>query len=159
MLADLLHGILFGLKISDSLKNNTVRQTIGLASKESSQFGSSPEDGFFGLGLDTIESLSGAKTFMDNTATAGVLAQPRLFNSEGGTYLFGTIDNTKYTCSLTYVLVTKKGYWRVWCKTLLLTTPQDIIDGTTLIIFSDAAAQANHDQINGATNNPTTAVV
>lgn len=39
----------------------------------------------------------------------------------------------------------------------LVQTPQDIIDGTTLIIFSDAAAQANHDQINGATNNPTTA--
>ncbi|KAF9326484.1 hypothetical protein BG006_010089, partial [Podila minutissima] len=55
------------------LENITIRQTIGLASIESSQFGSSPDDSFFGLGFDTIESLSGVKTFMDNTATAGVL--------------------------------------------------------------------------------------
>ncbi|KAF9292988.1 hypothetical protein BGZ74_011898 [Mortierella antarctica] len=102
---------------------------------------------------------------LSRSRSLGLLPSERLFNSEGGAYLFGTIDNTKYTCSLTYVLVTKKGYWRVLVQDAafngqsLVQTPQDIIDGTTLIIFSDAAAQAIHDQINGATNDPTTAVV
>ncbi|OAQ34642.1 acid protease [Linnemannia elongata AG-77] len=53
-----------------------VRQTIGLATAESTQFGSSPADGLFGLGFDTIESVSGVKTFLDNAIAAGVLAQP-----------------------------------------------------------------------------------
>jgi hypothetical protein len=54
----------------------TVRQTIGLATSESTQFGSSPADGLFGLGFDSIESVSGVRTFMDNAIAAGVLAQP-----------------------------------------------------------------------------------
>ncbi|KAG0034810.1 hypothetical protein BGZ81_002902 [Podila clonocystis] len=148
----------------------SVRQTIGLAAKESSQFGSSPEDGLFGLGFDTIESVSGVKTFMDNAIVAGVLVQPvvsvflpseRLFNGEGGAYLFGAIDNTKYTGSLTYVPVTKKGYWQVLVQDAAFNgqslgqTSQGIVDtGTTLIIVGDAAAQAIHDQIDGATNDP-----
>ncbi|KAF9344489.1 hypothetical protein BGX26_004316, partial [Mortierella sp. AD094] len=100
----------------------SVRQTIGLATKESSQFGSSPEDGLFGLGFDTIESVSGVKTFMDNAIAAGVLAQPvvsvflpseRVFNGQGGQYLFGGIDTTKFTGSLTYVPVSQQGYWQI----------------------------------------------
>jgi len=54
----------------------SVRQTIGLATAESSQFASSPADGLFGLGFDTIESVSGVKTFLDNAIAAGALAQP-----------------------------------------------------------------------------------
>ncbi|KAF9343479.1 hypothetical protein BGX26_005652, partial [Mortierella sp. AD094] len=48
----------------------SVTQTIGLATKESSQFNSSPSDGLFGLGFDSIESVSGVKTFMDNAIAA-----------------------------------------------------------------------------------------
>ncbi|KAG0342412.1 hypothetical protein BG000_004709 [Podila horticola] len=148
----------------------SVRQTIGLATKESSQFGSSPEDGLFGLGFNSIESVSGVKTFLDNAIAAGVLAQPvvsvflpseRLFNGQGGEYLFGAIDNTKYTGSLTYVPVTQEGYWQVLVEDAAFNgqslgqTSQGIVDtGTTLIIVGDDAAQAIHGQISGSTNDP-----
>ncbi|KAG0053786.1 hypothetical protein BGZ83_000421 [Gryganskiella cystojenkinii] len=148
----------------------SVRQTIGLATSESSSFGSSPEDGLFGLGFDTIESVSGVKTFLDNAIAAGLLAQPvvsvflpsqRLFNGQGGQYLFGAIDNSKFTGELTYVPVTKQGYWQVAIDGItaggqdLGQSSEGIVDtGTTLIAISDAAAQAIHSTIDGATNDP-----
>ncbi|KAF9901337.1 hypothetical protein EC991_006264 [Linnemannia zychae] len=143
-----------------------VRQTIGLATQESSQFGSSPEDGLFGLGFNTIESVRGVKTFMDNAIAAGLLTQPvvsvflpsqRLFNGKGGEYLFGGIDNSKFTGALKYVPVTRKGYWQVAIRDALFNgralghASEGIIDtGTTLIIISNAAAAAVHDNIPGA---------
>ncbi|KAF9170916.1 hypothetical protein BGX21_008267 [Mortierella sp. AD011] len=148
----------------------SVRQTIGLATKESSQFGSSPEDGLFGLGFDNIESVSGVKTFMDNAISAGLLAQPvvsvflpsiRRNGGVGGSYLFGGIDSTKYTGSLTYVPVTQKGYWQILVQDAsfngvsLGQTSQGIVDtGTTLIIVGNAAAKAIHKKIPGSKNDP-----
>ncbi|KAF8939950.1 hypothetical protein BGZ58_008214 [Dissophora ornata] len=147
-----------------------VKQTIGLATAESAQFGSSPSDGLFGLGFDTIESVAGVKTFMDNAIAGGVLAQPvisvflpsvRRNGGVGGAYLFGAIDNTKFTGQLTYVPVTRKGYWQIdvedagFNNQSLQQTSQGIIDtGTTLVIVSDAAAQAIHGNIQGAVNDP-----
>ncbi|KAF9096937.1 hypothetical protein BGX23_010113, partial [Mortierella sp. AD031] len=137
--------------------------TIGLATKESSQFGSSPEDGLFGLGFNTIESVSGVKTFLDNAIAAGALAQPvvsvflsseRLFNGQGGEYLFWGIDTTKFTGSLSYVpqvLIQDASYNGV----SLGQTSQGIIDtGTTLVIVGDAAAQAIHKKIPESVNDP-----
>ncbi|KAG0348269.1 Type I transmembrane sorting receptor [Podila minutissima] len=148
----------------------SVRQTIGLATKESSQFGSSPEDGLFGLGFNTIESVSGVKTFLDNAIAAGALAQPvvsaylpsvRRNGGVGGEYLFGAIDSTKYTGSLTYVPVTQKGYWQVLIQDAAFNgqslgqTSQGIVDtGTTLVIVGDAVAQAIHGKISGSKNDP-----
>ncbi|GJJ70344.1 hypothetical protein EMPS_02693 [Entomortierella parvispora] len=147
-----------------------VRQTIGLATAESSQFGSSPEDGLFGLGFSSIESVSGVSTFLDNAIAAGVLAQPvvsvflpseRLFNGQDGAYVFGGIDNAKYTGSLTYVPVSQEGYWQisiadaVYNGQSLGQSSEGIVDtGTTLIIVGDAAAQAIHGKISGSTNDP-----
>ncbi|KAH7060206.1 rhizopuspepsin 2 precursor [Linnemannia elongata] len=147
-----------------------VRQTIGLATAESTQFGSSPADGLFGLGFDTIESVSGVKTFLDNAIAAGVLAQPvvsvflpseRRFNGQGGEYLFGGINSSKYTGSLTYVPVTQQGYWQIsiddagYSGQSLGQSSQGIVDtGTTLIIVGDDAAQAIHNSIQGASNDP-----
>ncbi|KAF9350459.1 hypothetical protein BGX26_011362 [Mortierella sp. AD094] len=147
-----------------------VRQTIGLATQESSQFASDPVDGMFGLGFDTIESVSGVKTFMDNAIAAGILAQPvvsvflpsqRVFNGQGGQYLFGGIDNTKYTGSLTYVPVSQEGYWQIAIDDVGYNgqsqgqSSQGIVDtGTSLIIVGDAAASAIHSNINGSVNDP-----
>ncbi|KAF9106182.1 Type I transmembrane sorting receptor, partial [Mortierella sp. GBA35] len=127
-------------------------------------------DGLFGLGFNTIESVSGVKTFLDNAIAAGALAQPvvsvflpseRLFNGQGGEYLFWGIDTTKFTGSLSYVPVTQKGYWQVLIQDAsyngvsLGQTSQGIIDtGTTLVIVGDAAAQAIHKKIPGSVNDP-----
>ncbi|KAG0050324.1 hypothetical protein BGZ89_003881 [Linnemannia elongata] len=143
-----------------------VRQTIGLATEESSQFGKSPEDGLFGLGFNSIESVRGVKTFMDNVIAAGLLVQPvvsvflpsqRLFNGDGGEYLFGGVDTSKFTGPLKYVPVTRKGYWQVAIRDALFNghslnqASEGIIDtGTTLIIISNAAAAAVHDNIPNA---------
>ncbi|KAF8976242.1 1,3-beta-glucanosyltransferase [Entomortierella lignicola] len=148
----------------------SVKQTIGLASTESGSFGSSPSDGLFGLGFDTIESVSGVKTFMDNAVAAGVLDQPvvsvflpsvRKNGGTGGEYLFGGIDNSKFTGSLTYVPVSQPGYWQIAIDDVgyngqsIGQSSQGIVDtGTTLIIVSTDAAKAIHDNISGATNDP-----
>ncbi|KAG0004779.1 Type I transmembrane sorting receptor [Entomortierella chlamydospora] len=146
----------------------SVRQTIGLATSESSQFAQSPEDGLFGLGFDTIESVQGVKTFMDNAIAANALKKPvvsaylpsvRRNGGKGGAYIFGDIDTTKYTGNLTYVPVTRKGYWQIaitgasYNNKSLKQSSQGIIDtGTTLIIIGTSAAAAVHKNIKGAVN-------
>ncbi|KAF9173301.1 hypothetical protein BGX21_008107 [Mortierella sp. AD011] len=146
----------------------SVKQTIGMATQESDEFNSSPSDGLFGLGFDTIESVNGVKTFMDNAIAAGVLDQPvvsvfmpsvRRNGGTGGEYLFGGIDSSKFTGSLTYVPVTQEGYWQIAIDDVAYNgqsigeSSQGIVDtGTTLIIVSDDAAQAIHSNIEGATN-------
>ncbi|GJJ70347.1 hypothetical protein EMPS_02696 [Entomortierella parvispora] len=148
----------------------SVRQTIGLATAESSQFASSPEDGLFGLAFSTIESVSGVKTFMDNAIAAKAISQPvvsvflpsvRRNGGKGGEYLFGAIDKTKYTGNLHNVPVSQQGYWQILIEDAsyngvsLKQTSQGIVDtGTTLVIVSDAAAKAIHGKIKGAKNDP-----
>ncbi|KAG0200912.1 hypothetical protein BGX28_006159 [Mortierella sp. GBA30] len=166
------HSTASGILGSDvvSIGGISVRQTIGLATAESAQFASSPEDGLFGLGFNTIESVPGVKTFLDNAIAAKAIAQPvvsvflpsvRRNGGVGGEYLFGGIDATKFTGSLTYVPVTKKGYWQVHIAgasvngVSIAKASEGIIDtGTTLVIVSAAAAQAIHSKINGAKNDP-----
>ncbi|KAF9358523.1 Type I transmembrane sorting receptor [Mortierella sp. AD094] len=146
----------------------SVRQTIGLATDESAQFAQSPEDGLFGLGFDTIESVAGVKTFLDNAIAAKALKNPvvsaylpsiRRNGGKGGAYLFGDIDTTKFTGALTYVPVTKQGYWQVavggvsYNGKSLGQSSQGIVDtGTTLIILGTSAAAAVHKNIKGAVN-------
>ncbi|KAF9926970.1 hypothetical protein BGZ67_007801 [Mortierella alpina] len=148
----------------------SVRQTIGLATAESSSFGSSPSDGLFGLGFASIETVSGVRTFLDNAIATEALALPvvsvflpsqRLFNGIGGQYLFGGIDSSKYTGELTYVPVTKKGYWQIAIEDVgyngrsLRVASQGIVDtGTTLIIVGDEAAASIHSNIGGAFHDP-----
>jgi hypothetical protein len=143
-----------------------VRQTIGLATNESDQLASSPEDGLFGLGFNNIESVSGVRTFLDNAIDAKAIAQPlvsvflpsvRRNGGKGGNYLFGAIDNTQFTEPLSYVPVTSQGYWQIHISDAKYNTKsltqasEGIIDtGTTLIIVGDAVAKAIHKNIKGA---------
>jgi hypothetical protein len=82
-------------------------------------------------------------------------------NSQGGEYLFGGINSSKYSGSLTYIPVTSQGYWQIsiddagYNGQSLGQSSQGIVDtGTTLIIVGDAAASAIHNSISGATNDP-----
>lgn len=143
-----------------------VRQTIGLATNESTQFAQSPQDGLFGLGFNTIESVQGVNTFMDNAIAANQLALPvvsvflpsvRANGGQGGNILFGAIDHTQYTGNLTNVPVTKEGYWQVTVEDVayngksLNMTSQGIIDtGTTLLIVGNSAAASVHNNIKGS---------
>ncbi|KAG0368859.1 hypothetical protein BGZ54_000999 [Gamsiella multidivaricata] len=147
-----------------------VRQTIGLATKESVDFEESPEDGLFGLAFNNIESVAGVKTFMDNAIANGKLKDPiisvflpseRRNGGKGGNYLFGDIDHSLYTGELHYVPVSRAGYWQVKIDGLMIDNKslnqasQGVIDtGTTLIILGDAAAEAVHKTIKGSKNDP-----
>ncbi|KAG0053844.1 hypothetical protein BGZ83_000318 [Gryganskiella cystojenkinii] len=150
----------------------SVRQTFGLATTESSPYQSFPEDGYFGLGFETLDTISGVQTFMENAIVAGLLAQPifsvflaseRLFHGQGGQILFGGIDKTKYIGTLTYVPVTTQGYWQILIQdaffngvSLGQAATQGIIDtGSTLLLIGNAAAAAIHAEIPGATNSAT----
>ena len=124
-----------------------VRQTIGLATNESVDFETSPEDGLFGLGFRSIQSVPGVKTFMDNAIAANAVTLPvvsaylpsvRRNGGKDGHYIFGAIDDTKFQGNLTYVPVTKRGYWQISIEDVsfngksLNHTTQGIIDtGTT----------------------------
>ncbi|KAF9089933.1 hypothetical protein BGX23_006357 [Mortierella sp. AD031] len=143
-----------------------VRQTIGLSTNETDEFATSPEDGLFGLGFNTIETVRGVKTFMDNVIAAKAVALPvisaylpsiRRNGGKGGHYLFGSIDSTKFTGNLTYVPVTQQGYWQVAIEGVsfngesLNQTAEGIIDtGSTLVMVSDAAATAIHKNVKGS---------
>ncbi|KAF9156531.1 Type I transmembrane sorting receptor [Linnemannia schmuckeri] len=100
----------------------SLRQIIGLAAKESSQFGSSPEDDLFGLGFNTFEFVSGVKTFLDNAIAAGAIAQ-------------SVVSDASYNG-----------------VSLGQTSQGIVDTGTTLIIVDDAAAAAIHNKISGSVN-------
>ncbi|KAH7060203.1 rhizopuspepsin 2 precursor [Linnemannia elongata] len=149
-----------------------VRQTIGLATAESASFATSPEDGLFGLGFNTIESVAGVKTFLDNAIAANLLVQPvvsvflpsyRRNGGVGGEYLFGGINADRYTGSLTYINVSEKGYWQIPMSDItyngasLGQAAEGIVDtGTTLVIIGTAAAKAVHQEIEGSVFTPAT---
>ncbi|KAG9068374.1 Type I transmembrane sorting receptor [Linnemannia hyalina] len=143
-----------------------IRQTIGLATNESSEFGVSKMDGMFGLSFSSFESVPGVQTFMTNAIAEKAVALPvvsaylpslRRSGGKGGHYLFGAIDSTKFQGDLTYVPVTVKGYWQVAVQDVLVSgqsldsSYQGIIDtGTTLVILDNMTAAAVHSKIDGA---------
>lgn len=131
-------------------------QTIELAKKESSSFASDPIDGLLGLGFDSITTVAGIKTPMDNLISQGLISSPvfgvylgKEIDSGGGEYIFGGYDTSKYTGTLTTVPVSKsQGYWGVTAGAVTAGTTSvstasfsAIIDtGTTLLLFTNTVA-------------------
>ncbi|KAF9173303.1 1,3-beta-glucanosyltransferase [Mortierella sp. AD011] len=136
----------------------SVRQTIGLATAETTQFTSEPNDGLFGLAFSGEESVRGVKTFMDNAIAAGALAQPvvsvflpslRRNGGTSGEYLFGGIDSTKYSGDLTYIKIPVDDI--TYNGSSLGLSSDGIVDtGTTLVMVGTKTAKAIHDNIQGA---------
>lgn len=131
------------------------KQTIDLAKIESSSFVSAPVDGLLGLGFDSITSVSGVKTPVDNMISQGKIASPvfgvylgKQIDGGGGEYIFGGYDISKFKGSLTTVPVDKShGYWGVTVagakvgNTTVISSFKAIIDtGTTLLLFTNAVA-------------------
>ncbi|KAF9148061.1 Type I transmembrane sorting receptor, partial [Linnemannia schmuckeri] len=143
-----------------------IRQTIGLATNESSDFEVSKMDGMFGLAFSSFESVPGVKTFMTNAIEKKAVALPvvsaylpslRRSGGKGGHYLFGAIDSTKFHGDLTYVPVTVRGYWQITVQDVLVNSQslnssfQGIVDtGTTLVILDDKTTTALHSKIRGS---------
>ncbi|KAL9544910.1 hypothetical protein MBANPS3_007389 [Mucor bainieri] len=130
-------------------------QTINLAKKESSSFASDPIDGLMGLGFDTITTVSGIKTPVDNLISQGLISSPvfgvwlgKASNGGGGEYLFGGSNPNHYTGSLTTVPVDKsQGWYSINVSSLKAGTTSvtgafsGILDtGTTLLLFPQSIA-------------------
>ncbi|CAO3628912.1 unnamed protein product [Mucor hiemalis] len=143
------------------------KQTIELASKESSSFASSTVDGLLGLGFDTITTVSGIKTPVDNLISQGLISKPifgvylgKASQGGGGEYVFGGYDQSKISGSLTTVPVdNSQGYWGITVDGATIggssvgSSFSGILDtGTTLLLLTqDVASEVA--QTYGATDN------
>ncbi|KAG0323763.1 hypothetical protein BGZ99_002517 [Dissophora globulifera] len=157
-----------GILASDivSVGGVNIRQTIGIATNETDDFAGVPDDGVFGLGFSSLESVQGVQTFMDNAIASKAVSLPvvsaflpsvRRNNGTGGYFLFGAIERARYLGELTSVPVTKPGYWQVHVADVkvagvsLNIAAEAIIDtGSTLALLSVDAAALVHSKIKGA---------
>jgi hypothetical protein len=129
-------------------------QTIELAEQISSEFTTDPTDGLLGLAFDSIVTVSGVKTPVDNLISQGLISKPifgvflgKESNGGGGEYLFGGIDNSKFTGTLATVPVdNSQGFWGVSVDSgsvgsTSISAFSAIIDtGTTLLLLPQSQA-------------------
>ncbi|KAG1441826.1 hypothetical protein G6F56_011317 [Rhizopus delemar] len=132
-------------------------QTIELAKRESSAFATDVIDGLLGLGFNSITTVRGVKTPVDNLISQGLISSPvfgvylgKQSNGGGGEYIFGGYDSSKFKGSLVTVPVDKsEGYWGVTVKSTKIGSKtvsssfSAILDtGTTLLLFPENVASA-----------------
>ncbi|KAI9314377.1 Syncephapepsin [Dichotomocladium elegans] len=142
-------------------------QTIDLASKESSSFQNGPIDGLLGLAFNTITSVEGIKTPMDNLVSQGLISEPifgvylgKASESGGGEYYFGGYNQDHIAGDLTTVPIdNSQGFWGVTVdayktggKTLVSDSAAILDTGTSLLILADDIVSAVADAY-GATAN------
>ncbi|KAG1252412.1 hypothetical protein G6F68_011797 [Rhizopus microsporus] len=138
-----------GLKIA--------KQTIELAKREATSFQSGPSDGLLGLGFDSITTVRGVKTPVDNLISQGLISKPifgvylgKESNGGGGEYIFGGYDSSKYSGSLTTIPVdNSNGWYGITIKGTTIGSSKvsssfsAILDtGTTLLILPNNVASA-----------------
>lgn len=96
------------------------RQTIGAANSLSSSFDDSEFAGIFGLGYQSISSTESPPPF-SNMYDQSAVREP-IFSfylgrnrtgQQNSELLFGGIDQSHYSGSITYLDVTTQGYWQI----------------------------------------------
>jgi hypothetical protein len=119
-----------------------------------------------GLAFDSIVSVSGVKTPVDNLISQGLISKPifgvflgKESNGGGGEYLFGGIDNSKFTGTLATIPVdNSQGFWGVSVDSATVGSASidafsAIIDtGTTLLLLPNAQANQVAQALNGTDN-------
>ncbi|CAF0752543.1 unnamed protein product [Adineta steineri] len=126
-----------------AVRNQTFAQCTSL-----SGMSGDPSDGILGLAYQSLTS-GGEKPVFYNMWSQGLIAEP-IFSfylnpdasaSTGGELIFGGVDSTKYTDSITYIPVALEGYWEFQMtkvtvgSTVIASLAYAIADtGTTLII-------------------------
>ncbi|KAF7730837.1 Type I transmembrane sorting receptor [Apophysomyces ossiformis] len=96
-------------------------QAIELAKEESSQFQGGPIDGLLGLAFDTLTSVAGIKTPVDNLISQGLISKPifgvflgKESTGGGGEYVFGGYDESHIGGPLTTVPIDNSdGFWGI----------------------------------------------
>jgi len=141
------------------------KQTFAMATQASDQFARDTIDGLCGLSFDTLESVPGVKSAVDNMISQKLIPQPifsfalvKKTDGGGGTITFGGTDSQYYTGSILYVPTQKgPGFWTVQLdnisvgSTSLGISKSVIVDtGTTLILLSHSDCAAIYGKIPGS---------
>nr|ACL68086.1 syncephapepsin precursor [Syncephalastrum racemosum] len=130
-------------------------QTIELATRESSSFSTGAIDGILGLGFDTIATVAGTKTPVDNLISQNLISKPifgvwlgKQSEGGGGEYVFGGYNTDHIDGSLTTVKVDNSQGWygvtvsglKVGSKSVASSFDGILDTGTTLLIFDRSTA-------------------
>ncbi|KAK3399821.1 penicillopepsin [Sordaria brevicollis] len=144
-------------------------QAVELATRVSQTFiQDTQNNGLLGLAFSKLNTVQPQqqKTFFDNVLPS--LAEPvftaDLRHNAVGAYEFGRIDNTKFKGDLAWIPVnTAMGFWQFTTsafsvgngQAMRVAPAQAIADtGTTLMLVSQAVANAYYSQVQGARNDP-----
>ncbi|KAG0322621.1 hypothetical protein BGZ99_003225, partial [Dissophora globulifera] len=144
-------------------------QTFGLASLNTGSTAATGVDGIMGLGFDSNAEMGNIKTpvtnmFLQNQIDQAIVSVwlNKASNqdsslSDGGEFIFGGVDPSLYTGSITYVPVTSSKEWQISVdqlfigrKELVLSSAASsaIVDtGSSYILFPDYLATAFHRAI------------
>jgi len=160
-------GDVSGIVATDTLAfaNFTVQMGFGLATNASDDFNNYPMDGILGLGRRTSDEL-GTPTIIDVLSTNKLIASNivgvHLHRAEDGKkdgeIVFGGIDTSKFSGSLSYTKTANDDAWEIPVQDTLVngqpcnfTARTAIIDtGTTFILMPPTDAEALHDLIPGS---------
>ncbi|ORZ07621.1 rhizopuspepsin 4 precursor [Absidia repens] len=143
------------------------QQRIELAESESDQFQKGATDGLLGLGFNSISTVSGTKTPVDNLIEQGLIKNPvfgvflgKASKGGGGEYLFGGINKSKVSGEFTKVKVdNSQGWYQIDVdggsagKGGKIDKFNGIVDtGTTLLLFTDEVAKQAGDALKATDN-------
>ncbi|CAO3685266.1 unnamed protein product [Rhizopus stolonifer] len=143
------------------------QQTIELAKRESSAFATDVIDGLLGLAFNTITTVRGVQTPMDNLISQGLISQPifgvflgKANRGGGGEYIFGGYDSSKFKRPLVTIPIdNSQGFWGITVGSTKVGSVsvagsfEAILDtGTTLLLLPDSVADSVA-QVYGATDN------
>ncbi|RUS13754.1 rhizopuspepsin 6 precursor [Endogone sp. FLAS-F59071] len=142
-------------------------QIIDMATTISSSFVHDVIDGLCGLAFDTITTVPGIKTPVDNLMSQGLIKN-KMFgvflgkhaNGGGGEYVFGGYDTTKIGGPLTQVPVdSSQGFWQINVDSTIIgghkvgSRFSGIIDtGTTLLLLVEDVAEALAKKVGAKSN-------
>ncbi|KAF9432318.1 hypothetical protein BGZ76_010971 [Entomortierella beljakovae] len=143
-----------------------LNQTFGLATVNTGGTASAGVDGILGLGFDSNAEISGANTVITNMIANGQIDESIVSvwlnkavdqdpeSTYGGQFIFGGVDDSLFTGSITYVNVTSTKNWEINVKSVSfgdkdLPAPSNaIVDtGSSYILFPDYLATAFHRAI------------
>ncbi|KAJ2893266.1 hypothetical protein GGI21_005452, partial [Coemansia aciculifera] len=113
-----------GYTIRDTVNigNLTVpNQVIGLATNESHAYQVDTVDGLLGLSYSGVSFIPGVTTFLDNIVENSYLKEPIFSvyikekdeNNYAGEYLFGDIDQSRFSGELTWVPLHQPKFWEI----------------------------------------------
>ncbi|RUP44168.1 rhizopuspepsin 6 precursor [Jimgerdemannia flammicorona] len=165
-----------GILASDTISLGTLvikDQTIDLAKTISTSFQNGPIDGLLGLGFDSITTVQGTKTPVDNLITQGLITDPvfgvflgKASLGGGGEYVFGGYNKDKVGGTLTTIPVdNSQGFWGITVDGLSAGGKSvgkfnGILDtGTTLLLLTNDVASTLAASLGATDNNDGTYTV